>query len=199
MNRLSSRFLYVVPIMAVAMILAATVAQAQNTKSIDGGRTTITFAENVSILADFGIDLGTVSPTKIEDGKVDFPVTGGAIDLENGNAQIFHSGGVTFTHGKHEVKFYGLIVDYSRAAPVITGLIVGDGKLLGRFPVFDLKPPSGEKLPLRPDDGELKFSDLKVTLDVAAAEKLKTDFELPALPKDFEIGTAQITLLLSSK
>src|ERR1700735_2597196 len=117
------------PIAALALVVCAAGSYAQNTQTIERGRTTVTLASSfVSALGSLGVTPGTVSPTQLHGATVDFPVTGGAIDLDTAAGQILHSGGLTLTAGSTKVELQSFIID-TTAAPVITGLVSVDGKL----------------------------------------------------------------------
>lgn len=195
---LTSRLSLAAPIMAVALVLSATGALAQNTVTIAGGVTTVTLAGSfVSALGSLDVTPGTVYPTLLQDGKVGFPVTGGAIDLDTALGQILHSGGLTLTAGKTEVTLQSFIIDTTGSKPVITGLVSVNGTLqsFGRVPLFDLALPSGLTLPLDPKYGELGLEGVGVTLDAAAAGALNSVFDVTAFTAGFDIGTANVTLL----
>jgi len=191
------RIKFVVPIIVASSMIAATHVQAQDNKTVEGGRTTVHLSEGfVSALGSLGVNPGTVSPTKLKDGKVDFPITGGAIDLHSAVGQIIHSGGLTLTDGKTEVTLQSFIIDTTGAAPVITGLVAVDGKQLGRLPLFDLVLPEGFSTPLRPEFGFLVLKGVGVTLDNTAAGALNSVFKVSAFKKGFWIGTADVVTLL---
>jgi len=196
MFRSNCKNFFAAPILASAMMLAAT-AHAQTTETIEGGRTTVTLSEAfVSALGTLGVTPGTVHPTRLENGVVNFPVTGGAIELTNAHGQILHSGGLTLTAGDTKVVLESFIIDTTGSAPIITGLVVANGTLLGRVPLFDLALPSGLTLPLKPHDGDLKLDKVGVTLDATAAGALNSVFHVSAFAKGFDIGTANVKLTL---
>ena len=60
--RITSRLSLAAPIVALAMLVSANIASAQNTETIDGGRTTVTLASDfVSALGILGVTPGTVA------------------------------------------------------------------------------------------------------------------------------------------
>jgi hypothetical protein len=179
------------------MFVASSSAKAQKTETIEGGRTAVALAASfVSALGGLGVTPGTVDPSRLKSGTVDFPVTGGALDLDTAAGQILHSGGLTLTAGQTEVTLQSFIID-TTAAPTITGLVSVNGKLVGRLPLFDLALPSGLTLPLKPDYGELLVKGVGVTLDPAAAGALNSVFHISAFARGFNIGTANVRLLLA--
>lgn len=195
---LKSRLSLVASIMAVATMLPATGALAQNTVTLASGVTTVTLAGSfVSALGSLDVTPGTVSPTLLRDGKVGFPVTGGAVDLDTALGQILHSGGLTLTAGKTEVTLQSFIIDTTGSKPVITGLVTVNGTLqsFGRVPLFDLALPSGLTLPLKPVYDQINLEGVGVTLDATAAGALNSVFGVTAFTAGFNIGTADVTLL----
>jgi hypothetical protein len=193
MIRFSSLLSFAVPIVAFATV-SATTLQAQETKTIEGGRTTVTLASSfVSALGSLGVTPGTVSPTRLYEGTVNFPVTGGAIDLATAAGQVLHSGGLTFTAGQTEVTLQSFIID-TTGKPMITGLVSADGKLLGRVALFDLALASGITLPLKPHEGRIILKGVGVTLDGAAATALNSVYHVSAFKAGFDIGTAKVVI-----
>jgi hypothetical protein len=192
--RIRSRLSLSAPIVALAMLVSTSHASAQKTETVEGGRTTVALASGfVSALGSLGVTPGTVNPTHLHNGTVNFPVTGGAIDLDTAASQILHSGGLTLTAGQTKVTLQSFIID-TTSAPIITGLVSVDGKLLGRLPLFDLTLPSGITLPLKPYDGQIILKGVGVTLDSTAAGALNSVFHVSAFKGGFGIGTAKVVI-----
>ena len=75
----------------------------------------------------------------------------------------------------------------------MTGLVVKDGTLLGRVPLFDLDlSASGIQL----DEGVLKIKGVRLTLDKVAAGALNSFFGVSAFSGGFPIGTAKVLAVL---
>jgi hypothetical protein len=196
---LTSRLSLAAPIVALAMLVSANLASAQKTETIEGGRTTVALSSSfVSALGSLDVTPGTVGPTRLHNGSVNFPVAGGAIDLDTAVSQILHSGGLTLTAGQTQVTLQSFIID-TTSSPVITGLVSVDGKLLGRLPLFDLALPSGITLPLKPRDGRIILRGVGVTLDGTAAGALNGVFHVTAFEAGFTIGTAKVTIDLAGR
>jgi hypothetical protein len=190
------RSLQAAAISAVLFTLSTT-ARAQNTVTIEAGRTTVTLAESfVSALGSLGVTPGTISPTRLKDGRVDFPIIGGAFDLDTALGQVVHSGGLTLSAGNTEVKLQSFIIDTTGSAPLITGLVVVDNKLVGRLPLFNLSLPNGFTLPIKPNHNVFKVEGIGVTLTATAASALNGVFHVSALTGGFDIGTANVVALL---
>jgi hypothetical protein len=139
-----------------------------------------------------------VGPTQLRDGVVNFPLTGGAVDLDTAKAQILHSGGLTLApasspeSAEPTVRLESFIIDTTGSAPVITGLVIVKGALIGRVPLFNLQLPAGIKLPLKTQDGQLVLDGVGVTLTSTAAHTLNSVFNVTTLKGDFHIGTAKV-------
>ena len=198
MNLAIKRLAHAADVVGVGILLSISTAQAQKTYSVESGRTTVTLADSfVSALKSLDVTPGTVSPTEMKDGRVNFPITGGAIDLDSGRGQLLHSGGLTLTAGKTEVKLQSFIIDSTGGEPVITGLVVEDGKLVGRVPLFKIYYPDGLSLPLKPDHGVLKGDNLGLSLTSTAASALNAAFHVTALSAGFDVGTADVEAILA--
>ena len=198
MTRLVQKLTHAAPILAAVVLATTTSAFAQKTETVEGGRTIVALADSfVSALGSLSVTPGTVSPTELRGTKVNFPITGGAIDLDTGSGQILHAGGLTLTAGNTEVKLQSFIIDTTSSQPVITGLVVVNGKLVGRLALFNLTPPSGINLPLTPSHGALETKDIGVTLTATAASALNEVFGIKALAGGLEIGTANGIAILA--
>jgi hypothetical protein len=175
------------------LVLSASAAQAR-TKTIAFGRTTVTLSSGfVSALQTLGLTPGVVKPTALEEGKADFPVSGGAIDLETARGEISHIGGLTLTAGSTVVRLQSFTIDTTGSSPVLTGLVVVNDSLVGRLPLFNLQLPAGITLPLKPThEGVLELKDVGVTLTSTAATALNGVFSTNALAGGFDIGTANV-------
>ena len=197
MNLAIKRLAHAADVVGVGILLSISTAQAQKTYSVESGRTTVTLADSfVSALKSLDVTPGTVSPTELKDGRVNFPITGGAIDLDTGRGQLLHSGGLTLTAGKTEMKLQSFILDSTGSEPVITGLVVEDGKLVGRVSLFRISYPYGISLPLKPDHGVLKGDDLGLSLTSTAASALNAAFHVTAFSAGFDVGTADVKAIL---
>lgn len=187
---------------AAALLTGGVSSQAQNSTTINGGVTVVSLSDTfVDALQKLEVTPGTVAPSILYRGKVDFPVTGGVIDLDSSLGQILHSGGLTLTAGKTKVTIQSFIIDTTGAKPVITGLVSVNGTLqsFGRVPLFDLALPSGLTLPLKADHGILVLKGVGVTLDEVAAGALNTVFDVKAFTSGIDIGTADVSLILNER
>ncbi|MDR3738464.1 MAG: hypothetical protein P4L40_05535 [Terracidiphilus sp.] len=181
-----------------ALCATAAVAHAQNTRTTAGGMTNVKLSTAfVEALTALDVTPGTVYPTEIEKRVASFPIIGGAIDLDTAAGNILHSGGLTLSAGGKVVTLESFIIDTTGKQPVITGLVLLNNKLLGRFPLFDLTLPNGISLPLMPNGSMLQLKGVAVALDPAAATTLNGVYSVSAFAGGFSIGTANVTLITS--
>lgn len=180
------------------LCLTASMAFAQKTRTINYGLTTVRLSDTFTFaIKSLDVTAGTIEPTRIRDGVVGFPVVSGAIDLDTAAGNILHSGGLTLTAGETQVKLQSFIIDTTGSSPAITGLVVVNGKLLGRLALFDLALPSGFSLPLDADHGVLQLKGVGVTLDAGAATALNGVFSVNAFAGGLNIGTADVFAILN--
>jgi hypothetical protein len=191
--------------LVVASCLMATTAFAQNTRTVEGGLTSVKLSSTFTdALESLHVTPSTVSPTRLCDGTATFPITGGAIDLDSAAGNIVHSGGLILEAGGTEVKLQSFIIDTTKTtagAPVLTGLVIVNKKLVGRLPLFNLVLPAGFSLPLRAE-GEflLQLKDVGLTLTSTAAGALNSVYGLKpgTIPANLQIGTASVFAFLGS-
>ena len=179
--------------MVALLCLVGTAVLAQDTKTLDSGLTAVKLSSTfTSALQSLNVTPGTVAPTRIRYGKAWFPVTGGAIDLDTAAGNILHSGGLTLTAGGITTTLQSFIIDTTGAAPVLTGLVSVNGKLIGRVPLFNLALPSGFSVPLKPQGRFLELKGVGVTLTSQAAGALNSVYSVSAFAEGLDIGTADV-------
>jgi hypothetical protein len=186
-------------VIAFAALVTSTTSFAQKTETVNFGITTVKLSSTfTNALADLKVTPGTVAPTNLRNGVVDFPITGGAIDLDTAEGNILHSGGLTLEANGIQVRLQSFIIDTTGSTPVITGLVVARNKLVGRLPLFDLAVPSGIT-PLHPRYGVvLELTGIPVSLDPTAASALNTVYSIHAFAGGLSIGTASVDAILAS-
>lgn len=183
--------------LAFAFTLASTGLFAQ-TYTVESGKTSVTLdAGFVSALKSLGVTPGTIGPTTISNGVATFPAVAGAFDVNNAKSQILHSGGLTVADSKARVRLQSYIIDTVSGSPVVTGIVVVNGVILGRMPLFDVHLPSGIKFPLMPANGDmLSLSNIELTLNSGAASALNQVFGVSAFNSSIKIGNAKLSLTL---
>jgi len=183
-------------LMAVCMSVQAA---AQNTKTLGSGVTGVQLSSTFTgALSSLGVKAGTVAPTMIYDGQALFPVNGGALDLDTASGNILHSGGLTLTAGGIETRLQSFIIDTTGTQPVITGLVVVNGKLVGRLSLFNLGLPSGFTLPIKDDGGVIVLKGVGVTLTAQAAGALNSVYSVSAFTAGLNLCTAEVVAFTQS-
>jgi len=183
---------------AAALLLAVpSIAMAQSTRhktvTLNGGATQVTLSEGFSnAVSSLGVKVGTIPTSTTYRGTVLFPITGGALDLNTGLGNIIHAGGLTLTAGNTQAILESFIIDTTGATPVLTGLVVANGTLVGRLPLFDLVAPSGATLPLKPKGWLLTVQGVGLNLTSGAAAALNSVFSVDAFKGGFNVGTANV-------
>ncbi len=176
------------------VLLVCASAFGQNTKTVENGRTSVKLSGDlVSALQSLGVTPGTVDPGKLRAGNVNFPVTGGAVDLKSLKGEIIHSGGLTLTAGQTRVRLQAFTIDTTGTAPLLTGLVTVNGALLGRVPLFDINLAGAS---VSVDHGILTITGVSLTLDKTAAAALNQVFNVNAFTPGFPIGTAKVIAAL---
>jgi hypothetical protein len=174
----------------IAIAMDLTALQASATTIIPtAGKTEVALSnELVGALVFLGVKPGAVGPgTLSKKGLAAFPITTGAMELPK--AEIDHSGGLSLTGGNTRVVLSSFIIDTIAPQPVLTGLVIGNGTLVGRAPLFnvDLRGIS-----VTTKGKKVTINNAVLTLSSAAATALNSLFGVTAFTENFPIGTATI-------
>lgn len=178
----------------LAVAAFAGTAFAQNSRVVESGETTVVLCDSfLNSLKSLGLAYGVVAPTQLNGTTVNFPINGGAIDLQTALGNIGHNGGLTLSAGGTTVALENFTIDTTGSAPVITGIVVANGALSGRITLFDLALPSDFTTPIKLDDAVLtNLRNVSVTLDAAGAAALNSAFHTNALSGGLKVGTARV-------
>ena len=178
-------------------------AFAQRTTTLNFGQTSVTLSPTFTgALKTLGVTPGAVAPSAIFGDQTFFPIIGGAVDLDSAAGNIIHSGGLTLTAGGIEIRLESFIIDTTSTttgAPVLTGLVLKNNQLLGRFPLFNLALPPNFSLPLTSNGFFLLLDNVGLTLNPTAAGLLNSVYGLkgasaiPTTAPLLPIGTANVT------
>jgi hypothetical protein len=185
-------------VLLVTLALASSLAFSQNTVTAISGSTNVALSASfLSALQSLDVTAGVVYPTVISSSAIaNFPVSSGAIDLDTSLGNIDHQGGLTLSAGKTTVAIQDFIIDTTGKTPVITGLAIANGTLVGRITLFDLAFPKSFSLPIKLTDKELIYlTSIGVTLDASAASTLNAEFGTSAFKAGMSIGTACVSAL----
>ena len=211
-----SKLSFTLIITFLTVILAAA-AWAEPTVQPLGGRTCVQLdAGFAEALESLEISLGLIEPAAVRRGRVCFPIVGGGIDLTDLRGEISHTGGLALiqeangdevngdetaeekvTEDGTTVELINFIIDTTNSAtPVLTGLVILDGSLVARLPLFDLDLSEAK---IRQKYRRLSIRNVGLTLTEAAAEALNGVFfpdEDPVFEGGLPIGVAKVSAYL---
>lgn len=176
---------------------ASTSATAAPTVRLAGNVTAVTFSGAFTgALGALGLDVDPLGNTALGGGRAFFPISSGALDAANAKGEILHLGGLRLEKGPIRVDLSDFVIDTTGASPRLTGLVVANGDLVGRIPLFDLALPH-ITLPLTPVNGRfVRISSVGVTLTADAAAALNGVFGVSAFTAGFDIGTADVRAVI---
>lgn len=164
------------------------------------GTTKIEFdADLLEALDDLDIKVRALTPLSwctVRDGSVTLPIIGGAYDPESSTGEIIHRGGVVLKSDEVKVILANLIIEVTEGSdPVISGLVIVDGELKGRHPLFNVSFEDTDVVLKR---ALLKISDAELTLTAEAATALNDAFGVTDFAADDTVGEADIIAVLRS-
>jgi len=191
---------------AVLSAAAAVGASAQNSVAVQSGVTSITLSTALATtLQNLGVTVGAVSPSVDTNGVVSLPITGGAFDLNTSKGEIFHTGGLTFTKGSTVINITDFLIDTTDdsqagiTTPIVSALVILNGTVVGRLPLFNLGKPAGFQLPLPlTDKVVLNLSGSALTLNATAAAELNSEFGVSTLTGGLSIGTVNTVVVVGN-
>lgn len=187
-------------------LLVATPAIAAPTAQLSGGATVVRFSDTfLGALEALGVTVTPEQSARIKGRYGLFPIPAGALDLESLAGDILHAGGLAIAAGPTRVELLSFIIDTTSLAegnaapdrPVITGIVVANGDVFGRVPLFDLVL---NQLPTVSPKGKVSVRHVDVLLSVEAADALNALFQVDAFVEGLPIGKAQVqTRVLADK
>lgn len=201
MNRFSSRIHR--RLIASAFVFAGAIAVtvtpissiAAPTVRLAGNYTVVTLSHDfVSALSGLGVAANALGLSALNDGRAYFPIISGAVDAANARGEISHLGGLTLTAGAIRVELSDFSID-TTGTPRLTGLVVANGDVVGRIPLFALALPN-LSLPLQPVGRLVRIPGVGVTLTNEAAQALNATFGVSAFMAGFNIGTADVRAII---
>lgn len=186
---------FVAPLAVVAaLMMVSGTTFAQSTQIATGGTTNVKLSTSfLNALGGLNISAGVIAPTNLVSSTVNFPIIGGAIDLNTAMGNLEHSGGLTLTQGNTVLAIQNFTIDTTGTTPVVTGIAVLNNQLLSRLTLFDVVLPSGFKVPLKEVDGVfLHLGSVTLNLDPGAAATLNSVFNTTGFTGGSKIGTATV-------
>lgn len=188
-------------IAAVALLTAApfaitpTASFAAPTVRVSGNATVVAPSHDfVSALSGLGVAASSLGIAVLADGRAYFPISSGAVDAANARGEINHLGGLVLTAGTVRVELSDFLIE-TTGTPRLTGLVVANGDVVGRIPLFSLALPN-LSLPLQPAGRLLRIPGVGVTLTNDAAQALNATFGVSAFVAGFNIGTAEVRAVI---
>lgn len=180
------RTMMVISLMAV--LLAAGPVSAAPTVQLTGGFTSVELSSDfVGALGALGVEASAIGPASLRRGVAAFPIPGGGLDLATAAGDIFHNGGLALRAGATHVQLLNFVID-TQAAPVLTGLVVVNGDLVGRIPLFDLSLTQGPYV----RRNYLVVPGVEATLTGVAADALDDVFGVEDFEEGLLIGEAAV-------
>jgi hypothetical protein len=177
-------------VVSSVVLAVSTFAVHAQTKEVRAGVTKVDLAESfVSALSSLHVAPAPLGASELKGTTIDFPILVGQFDSSDNKSEIIHSGGLSLTAGGTVVDLRDFIIDTTGTKPIITGLVVLDGKVVGRLTLFDL---SLKDAALDNYDCVLILKNVDVTLDSGAAATLNSVFKISALAGGLNIGTANV-------
>lgn len=144
------------------------------------------------------VTVGSVVPGVVVDRYAVLPVVGGGFDLGTAQGEILHAGGLSISAANGSLIFQDFILS-TADAPILSGLVVLNGAVVGRFPLFELAFPADFELPVSlAADGTLSLTGLEVSLTAQAATALNRVFAVTTFHEHFVIGTAAVSSITAS-
>jgi hypothetical protein len=196
--------------LTAGLLPAASVRAA--TYDIPSGQTTLYFSPQFfNLIPALGADVTKIKPAKLKGNlnkqnlRAIFPIITGALDPDppGNKAQIIHEGGLTLATGNITVQFTAFSIDFDLSTVVdaigadnrvLTALVVANGNLLGRLPVFNV---SIDSITGSVNGSTVKFNNVGVTMTQQGATALNGIFNLPGpggatFYEGFPIGTLNL-------
>jgi hypothetical protein len=173
-----------------AFSLSAFALQASATTIIPtAGKTEVQLSnEFVGALVFLEVKPGAIGPGTLSKKAVaSFPINTGAIEGLTG--EVDHSGGLSLSAGNTRVVLNSFIIDGLGSRPVLTGIVIANGNIVARVPLFDVDT-SGVQVVAK--GKRVTMSNVKLTLSAEAADALNQLFGVSAFTEKFPVGTAVV-------
>jgi hypothetical protein len=161
----------------------------EGTLDIQDGDTAVTLSQELlDALGSLQVQAEGFGGTEIQNGAVEFDITGGAADINDTKVDIFHDDGLTFRRGEDTVEVTDFNISNLDGQTVLSGLVTVNDNLVTRAPLFDLNV--GNVVPST-ETGTLQLQDVGINLTSTAATTLNDAFGVTSFTPGLNIGTAQ--------
>jgi hypothetical protein len=189
MNRVTHKLSVAALVATMTIAFASTFASAQQIFVVGGGRTTLTISTAfLSDLIKIGATPSAVAGSELDGNQIFFPLSIGSINLENAAGEFLHTGGMTLTTAKTQVRMTGFLLNTIGEDHYITGLVEVNDRFLGRVKLFDITLPSDLQLPIVPKVGDFFLGGVKWNLDPDGAAALNYAFGTDVFNNNLFIG-----------
>lgn len=122
-----------------------------------------------------------------------FPISDGEIQRSNAAGEIIHTGGLRLVRNNTDLRLRSFVINTTGTAPVLTGIAVVNGAVVGRITLFNVALPSTVTLPLALQRQRLRLTGVGLTLNSGAATTLNQVFGVTAFTGGLTIGTAEVS------
>lgn len=153
--------------------------------ALRGGATTLALDPGTAAaLTSLGVAPSVIAPGTAGERGLDFPVTGGTLDVGTFAGTIPHAGGIALTAGDTRVELTDFIIEVS-GSPVLTARVGdGDARVPLKLDLSDIRAGLSARTAV--------VRDAKVSLTAEAAAALNSAFGVPALAEDLPLGVADV-------
>lgn len=184
---------------AVLFALLPFNAIAQEAATAYGGATDVTLSPTlISALGSLGVKVGCDHPAVVSGATATFPIVSGVIDLRTSAGTLLHSGSLTFdaTSNNTKVSLQSFVISTAAKTPVLSGEVVVNNAVWGRYNLFDLILPAGTTLPLKPNGNTLWLKGVKLVLDPSMSAMLNKVYGVSQFTGGFDVGTANVSAVV---
>jgi hypothetical protein len=150
--------------------------------------------------AALGVDISAFGGATFINGTTfEFPIIGGAADVETVIFESVSVGGFKLVKGSKVVTFNSPIVNTTETQPIMTFLITINGNLQGRYDLFDLTVPAYVKSQPLKSGSKVHASGITVALSQTGAAILNAAFDTTAFTAGPRVGTLMVKSVLGQK
>ena len=146
-------------------------AQAQD---VAYGRLTVNFSSNfLNSISAAGITVTDLNGIALQSGTAIFAGVSGSLNPSSAAGELNFAGGYILGVNGNVVELSSPVIDTTNlSAPMVTVLVVVNGSVVGRIPLFTLAAPPGFSTPLATQAGTVLLSGIYVSVAPAMASEL---------------------------
>lgn len=176
--------------LAVSTVLLPAALHAQS-QDVAYGRLTVNFSSSFqSSVASVGISVTDLNGNALLNGSTTFTGVGGALDVTTAAGELLHSGGYILTFGSNRVELSSPVIDTTNTlSPMISVLVIVNGSVLRRMPLFTLSAPPGFVTPLLTSAGTVQLTGILLSVAPQMATELNGLLGANVIPSGLAAGT----------